>query len=585
MQSQPLSLTPKIKYIPYFVLASVVIICARLFYLQIEQNELLLSQSEKNCTRIEKIPSPRGNIVDMAGNLLATNRPVTNLFWQGKGNNKLSREQWEILQKMSAITDKPFTLDQVLLESIIVAEKKYKKILLASDLSFEQLSKLQEQFGNHPNISISTHFKRFYPFNTFACHLLGYLGQLDAESQGKMGIEKMFEDILKGEEGTTVKKINAGGRNLSEVELKEALAGRTIKTTIDIDLQDIVEQIFPEESNGTFILMDPETGAIVSLVSRPNFDPNIFLDPITPEQWQELQTKQPFLNRAFNSTYAPGSIFKLVAMSAALETGIVTPESSMFCNGYVMFADRRYGCARKIGHGLLNASQALAQSCNIMFYDIARKISIDTLHEYGHKFGLGEKTGMCFPEKEGLMPSTQWKKTVKGERWWPGETLSAIIGQSYLLVTPIQVACMISSIFSGYLTTPRILEEESIKKRPLAIKKSTLEFLRQSMKSVVTQGTGIRVNRVKAIEIFAKTSTAQVAALDKRNIDAKYLEHGWFVAYFTYKDNRPLTIVILAENVGSSRDATNIAKNFLIEYKKLMEVRAHEEVTDEEVLL
>lgn len=585
MPQQPLSLTPKIKYIPYVVLLCVFIICAKLFYLQIEQNQILFNQSERNCTRIEKIPSPRGNIVDCAGNLLATNRPLTNLYWQGRGNGKISSEQWEILQKISGIIGKPLTLDQATLEEIVFAERKHKKVLLAADLNFEQLSKLQEQFGNHKNLTISTHFKRFYPFNTFACHLLGYLGQLNTESQGKMGIEKMFEDILKGEQGMAVKKINSAGRNLAEVELKEALAGRTIKTTIDIDLQDIAEQIFPEESNGTFILMDPETGGIVSLVSRPNFDPNIFLDPISPEQWQKLQEEQPFLNRAFNSTYPPGSIFKLVSMSAALETGAIHPESSMCCNGYVTFAERKYMCARKIGHGLLTASQALAQSCNIMFYDIARKMSIDTLSDYAHKFGLGEKTGICFPEKEGLIPNSDWKKRVKGERWWPGETLSAIIGQSFLLTSPIQIACMISSIFTGYLTTPRILEDETIKKRPLDIRPSTLEFLKQSMKSVVTRGTGIRVSRVKAIEIYAKTSTAQVAALDKRNDDSKYLEHGWFVAYFKYKDNRPLTIVIIAENVGSSREATNIAKNFLVEYKKLMEVRAQEEVTSDEVVL
>jgi len=579
MQQQSLNLTPKLKYIPYYILASVIIICIRLFYLQIEQNNALLTQSEKNCTRLDKIPSPRGNIVDMDGNLLATNRPLTNLFWQGHGNGKLTENQWQTLQKISAIIEKPLTLDRLLLETIIMAEKKHKKILLASDLSFEQLSKIQEQFGTNESLVISTHFKRYYPYKTFACHLLGYLGQINTESQGKMGLEKMFEDTLKGEQGTHLRKINSVGRNLAEVELKEALAGRTIKTTIDIDLQDIIEQIFPEHTNGTFILMDPADGGIVALVSRPNFDPNIFLDPISSDQWHGLQDKQPFLNRAFNCSYPPGSIFKLASMSAALEQGIVNQETSMCCNGYITFAERKYRCARKVGHGFLTACQALAHSCNIMFYDIAKKMSIDTLAEYAHRFGLGEKTGICFPEKEGLVPCSEWKKRVKGERWWPGETLSAVIGQSFLNVTPIQVACMISSIFTGYLTTPRILEDESIKKRPLDIRQSTLNFLRQSMRSVVTKGTGIQISQVKEIEIYAKTSTAQVADLDKRDINATYLEHAWFVAYFKYKDNRPLTIVILAENVGSSREATNIAKNFLIEYKNLMESRNHQDVT------
>lgn len=406
---------------------------------------------------------------------------------------------------------------------------------------------------------------------------MGYLGQINLESQGKMGIEKLFEDLLKGEQGTALKKINSTGRSLAEIEVKEALAGQTIETTLDIDLQDIVEQILPEEQSGTFILLDPSDGSIVALVSHPNFDPNIFLAPINQAQWQTLQEKQPFLNRAFTSSYPPGSIFKLVTASAALETGLLSSQSSVYCCGYYTFAERRYWCSRREGHGFLNAGQAVAQSCNILFYEIGKKISIDTLAHYAHKFGLGKKTNICFSEKEGLIPSSTWKMETKGERWWPGETLSATIGQSYLLVTPIQVACMISSIFTGHLVTPRILTNESIKKQPLVIKPSTLEFLRESMAAVVTKGTGVRVSHVKNIEIYAKTSTAQIKNFKKDdNFEETHQEHAWFVAYFRYKDNKPLTIVIMAENAGTSRVATALAKDFLVEYKKLMDMRCQE---------
>jgi penicillin-binding protein 2 len=575
MQYQSANLTPKIKYIPYTLCALVLIICARLFYLQIDQNHALLTQSERNCTRIEKIPSPRGNIVDAFDNLLATNRPLTSLYWQGKGNHVLNVNQLLKLEKIGNILNKPLINDHILKEGIAFAEKKYKKLLLASDLSFEQLSQIQEQFSTDDNLIVSTHFKRYYPYKTFACHLLGYLGQINADAQGRMGLEKMFEEELKGEHGTTVKKINSMGRSLAELQLKDALSGSTLKTTIDIELQDIVEQIFPENQSGACILMNPENGSIVSMVSRPNFDPNIFLEPINHEQWQDMQGKQPFLNRAFNSCYPPGSIFKLVTMCAALENGLIYPESCLSCHGYTIFAERKYHCARKTGHGYLSACQALAQSCNIMFFDIGRRISIDTLAEYAHKFGLGQKTNICFPEKDGLIPTSEWKKRVKKERWWPGETLSAAIGQSFILTTPVQIARMISSIFTGYLSTPRILENEPIARQPLDIKPATLEFLQQSMKSVVTKGTGIGVSRVKSITIYAKTSTAQVANLDKTAQDKAFLEHAWFVAYFQYKDNEPLTLVILAENVGSSREATHIAKNFLIEYKKLMDRRVN----------
>src|ERR1700722_6164649 len=201
MQYHSANLTTKIKYIPYTLCATVFIICARLFYLQIDQNHVLCTQSERNCTRIEKIPSPRGNIVDAFDNLLATNRPLTSLYWQGKGNNTLTADQLIKLEKIGKIINKPLITDQILKESLSFAEKKYKKLLLASDLSFEQLSQVQEQFSTDDNLIISTHFKRYYPYKAFACHLLGYLGQINTDAQGRMGLEKMFEEELKGEQG------------------------------------------------------------------------------------------------------------------------------------------------------------------------------------------------------------------------------------------------------------------------------------------------------------------------------------------------------------------------------------------------
>jgi penicillin-binding protein 2 len=284
-----------------------------------------------------------------------------------------------------------------------------------------------------------------------------------------------------------------------------------------------------------------------------------------------MQNEHPFLNRAFNAHYPPGSIFKLVVASAALEQGIITPETIWDCKGFISFSGRRYHCHVLEGHGKLTVSQALEQSCNPLFYDIGTKISIDTLAEYAYKFGLGEKTNILFPEKKGLIPSSMWKLNTLGERWWPGETLSAAVGQSFLLVTPIQIARMIASIFTGQLITPRILAEEKVKTHPLNIEQKTLELLRQSMKKVVTQGTGKRINRVKDIEVYAKTSTAQTSALHKRHKGRIYQEHGWFVAQFRYKQNRPLIIVVLIEHAGSSRVPTVVAKKFLINYKKLID--------------
>jgi penicillin-binding protein 2 len=364
--------------------------------------------------------------------------------------------------------------------------------------------------------------------------------------------------------------INSFGSNLYQEEVKHALSGKSIQTTLDFSLQHIAEQSFDADFSGALILMDPHNGALKALISRPSFDPMIFLEPLSYEQWHDLQQKKAFLNRAFNAMYPPASLFKLITISAALELGIIDENTTMHCKGYVRFAGRRYHCARRSGHGELSIPEAIAQSCNIPFYEIGKKISIDDLAHYAQRFGLGEKTHIMFNEEKGLVPTRQWKLETKGERWWLGETLSATIGQSYFLVTPIQVARMIASIFTGYLVTPRILEAESIQKTPLSLHAKTLKMLKRSLKSVVTQGTGAYVNKIEDLKIYAKTGTAQITSLIKRAHNEQYREHAWFIAHFKHKNNDPLVLVLIVEHAGTSRIATNIAKRFLTAYSTLM---------------
>ncbi len=549
-------------------------IAIRLFVLQIRLSENFVKQGQRNFIRTEKIASPRGNIVDRNGMLLVTNRPVVSLYWKGSGNRSFNSEQNAIIEDIEHILGIDFSQDETRKTELQQAERRYKKLLLSRDLSIEQLSKLQELIPEHPNIIIDTDFERLYPHRSFASHILGYLSGMHTNHEGRMGIEKVCDELLKGQDGSTLKIINSFGKSLSETTIEHPNIGSEIRTTIDMTLQSIVEEVFPKIYAGAFIVMNPADGAILALSSQPSFDPNMFLKPILPEEWQILQdAKQPFLNRAFSAHYPPGSIFKLIAMSAALETGLVRPDSTVYCSGNYTFAGRKYWCHNKHGHGRLTAGEALEQSCNIIFYETAKKIDIDVLANYANRFGLGQKTDSLFPEKDGLVPSRAWKRSAKGERWWPGETLSASIGQSFLLVTPIQVACMIGSIFTRYLVKPRILADEPIEKRPLNIRLETLEFLRSSMQKVVTVGTGRR-SRVKDIQVYAKTSTAQNSDLAKRDLGTQYLEHGWFVSHFHYKHHTPLTIVIILENVGSSSVPTGVAKNFFVEYKKRMDSAA-----------
>ncbi len=544
------------------------IIVGRLFHLQVNKTLSFFIMGQKNFLRHEKISPPRGNILDTSGKLLVTNRPVTCVNWQGSGKKNFDDKDIENIRNLEKI----LSIEILNNPELLPAEKKKQKLILKIDLSFEELGKIAEQFSNNSNIVLSTTFKRFYPYGPFASHTIGYLGFIDLERTGRMGIEKMCEEKLKGEPGEIVKTINSVGHNLAEKEVKPPKIGADIRTTINLDLQLCAETLFPEDYSGAFILMDPETGALKALISRPKFDPEIFLRTINHDEWQDLQKNRCFLNRALSAEYPPASLFKLVTMAYAIDYNLATLESKWFCNGSIEYGGRTIYCHKKIGHGLVNFKEALAQSCNIPFYDIGKRAKIDNLAAYARELGFGSKTGIIFPESSGLVPTSEWKKRVKGESWWPGETISCSIGQSFLLVTPIQIACMISGICTGYRVTPRILEDEPIITHDINISKSTLKILKKCMKGVVsTHGTAQRLNKLKNIKIYAKTGTAQTSDLSKRTLGGIYLEHGWFVANFKYKEHSPLTIIVFVEHAGSTAPAITMAKDFMLNYFHLMD--------------
>lgn len=557
-------------YKKQFALSSFILLCffiifIRLIQLQIIEHQKFAHYGEKNFIRFKTIPAQRGNILDCHGTTLATNKPVTNLVWNGTGNQQLNQIQYEIIQKIESILD--ISLSE---RSLKHAEKFSKSVLLAQNISHQQLSLIAEQCSDTQNITFETSFERFYPYNKLACHILGYLGDAELLVEGKMGLEKLFENTLKGEPGVNLQYINSFGTLLEKKEVKHKSSGQSLTTTINLELQKIAEEAMnTQQAAGAFILFDPATGSIPALVSLPNFDPKLFSKKISSEQWKELQENRPFLNRAFNASYPPASIFKLITVAAALQEEIIDFDTLFDCSGYTLFKKRKYFCNKHSGHGLVTLEEALAYSCNIPCYEIAQQLPIDKLAEYAFEFGLGNKTDTLFSEQYGLIPTNEWKLAQKGEKWWTGETLSASIGQSFLLTTPIQIACMIGAIFKGYLAKPRILISQDIKQTPINIKPKILEFLQEGMKQVIKTGTGKRVNKFENITIYAKTGTAQTIARTKSkrsNPD----KHAWFVSYFHTDDNNPLVLVILLEQVGGSRHATNVAKEFFKRYAKLV---------------
>lgn len=561
---------PLKKIVFFFVWVSIALtgIIMRLAYLQVFQTLVLFKLSQRNFLRIEKILSPRGNIVDRNNQLLATNRPIISLYWQGTGNKQLTTEQSLLLSTIAQYLPE-CTINGA---DLLKAEQLNRRYLLCADISFEHLSILIEQFAQHPNLLYQTDFKRYYPHKNVASHVIGYLGELQYESSGKMGLERLCNETLKGEPGELAKTVNSRGKYLSIHKQKESSTGSTITTTLDLDLSLIADAVFPEDVHGSMIVMDAQSGDLLVVLSRPSFDPNIFLDPLPMQTWDAIQVDQPFLNRASNACYPPASIFKLISTAAGLETGVLHQSDIWVCDGHTTFAGRDYHCWQRKGHGVMTMLSAIAQSCNIPFYEVGKKIKIDTLAQYAYKLGLGQLTDSILPENPGLIPTRKWKREVKGESWWPGETLSAAIGQSFMLVTPLQITRMINAICEGYLVRPRILMDEPIVKNEVDISYETRDFLKRSMKqSVQAHGTGARLRNLKNFEIYAKTGTGQVSSYEKRDLSKEHLEQGWFVAHITYKDNPSFVMVILMEHVGSSQVCTAVALNYLKKYCNLID--------------
>ena len=553
-------LSIRIKHILIGVFCAFASIALYLFHLQITQSTRFSRLSRNNFTRTEKIASSRGNITDQHGALLATNRPVYTIYWQGTGNQKLTAEQQQIIRAIETLNLMPNIKEDHLSSS----ERYSKKIKLAHDISFTQLAQLLEQVPSNSNLHIKQTYERCYPHNNLASHILGYLCVKD-DSSGKMGLERLYNKKLQGEAGTLLTITNAIGRPVTAHTVVPASAGLSVRTTLDLSLQRIAEELFPAEYDGCLLLMDSDGGLDVVL-SRPSFEPTIFLKPLTHEQWHLLQKNNAFVNRAFSGCYPPASLFKLVTLAAALETKLITPKTTWDCTGYTDFKGRHYHCNNRWGHGTVSTLKAFAMSCNIPFYDIGKQISIDTLAHYAHVCGLGSKTGILFPEQQGLVPTTTWKKLIRREPWWPGETLSAVIGQSSLLVTPLQMACLLNTLCTGYRVRPRILADEPITHEPVDMNPTTLHFLQECLHSVIATGTGTILNTLKGFTIRGKSGTAQVRSLTGRSLTKEQSPHGYFVAHFQYLTEKPKTLVILLEHAGSSKHAIKLAYTFLSRY-------------------
>jgi len=474
-------------------------------------------------------------------------------------------------------------------------------IVVKDNLTQEETSRIEARQLEFPELMIEVEPKRFYPFNTFAAHIIGYLQEISQEDIknnkysekgigdliGKTGIEKQYESILVGKKGKVLEIVDSSGRKKGELLREEPVKGKDIRLSLDFDLQKKAEDLL-DGREGAIIVLNPKTGEILAMASYPSYDPNKFINRFSPEEWQEIASSPdfPLENRVIRGLYSPGSIFKLAMALAALDLNEITEKTSFICNGSILIYGHPFSCWYKPGHGPVNLTSAIQHSCNIYFYLLGKNLGIENIAKYAKGFGFGTKTGIDLPEeKNGLVPDPRWKEEVKKAKWFPGETISVSIGQGPLLVTPLQTADFIALIANrGKPVYPHLViqEEKNEFKTPItreiqtkidwSSKRKLFEKVIEGMwKSVNAGGTG-RLALIDGYDICGKTASTQIISTSTiKKLREQIIEiktHSWF-AGFAPKDNPKVVVTVLVEYGGmGGQTAAPIARQLFTLFKK-----------------
>jgi penicillin-binding protein 2 len=583
----------------------IAVIITRLWFLQIHKGTEYRQLADSNRVRMLDVVASRGNILDWQGRTIITNRPSFNIVWVKEDSpnpdeviKKLSRilneEIAELLKKVREAADNP----------------RHIPIFLKEDIDWKTLVYIENNHFELPGIQIQVLPRRDYLYDDLASHLIGYLGEVNQKELkerknenyqggdllGKRGMEKLYEEQLRGEKGTIYMEVDAHGFEQRRLEGKETLPGNDIQLTIDLDLQLEAEQAMADKA-GAVIAMDVNSGRILAFASAPPLKLKDFVGGISQKNWQALleNPKRPLVHKTIQGQYPPGSTYKIVTALAGLARGVITPDTVFYCTGSMKFGNRRYGCWKKGGHGPVSLHRALAESCDVYFYKVGLKVGVDSLAEYAGRFGLGQKTGIAFEyEKSGLIPTSNWKKMAKGEAWQEGETLSIAIGQGFNLVTPLQVNQMTAALANGgILYRPQLIDKildqegnvvsslEPIVDGEIIGMERNLQLIRKGLVGAVNDkhGTG-KTARLKEITVGGKTGTAQVVTMEKyeetaeEDVPYKYRDHAWFTS-FAPADKPEIAVTVLVEHGGhGGSTAGPVAKKVLERYFSLKKEQA-----------
>ncbi|KAA0257383.1 penicillin-binding protein 2 [Deferribacter autotrophicus] len=548
-------------------------VMGRLFYLQIVKYEKYKNLSENNRIRILRIKADRGFIRDRNGTLLVTNQPSYNLM----ATKSDIKDFDNLIKKLKDIIE----IDEDLVRERYKKAYYYSTFMIYRGLKEQQLSYLLEHHEQFPGIKLDVDTVRSYYDSKSLSHIIGYMGEVTeydlrknkgyqvGDLIGKSGVEKVYEDELRGIDGARQVEVDSLGFVSKELSVKKPVKGKNLILSIDYDLQKAVKNIFSDKVGGV-VIMNIQTGRILALYSSPTYDLNKFIPFIKKDDWDKIITNpyKPLTNRVIEDAYPPGSVFKILMAYIGLNEGVITFNTQYFCGGKLDFNGYKYGCWKKGGHGNLDLHDAIVQSCDVYFYNVGLVLGINKISEYALNFNLGKKTGIDLPnEKAGIFPTREWKKKRFHQPWYPGETIIASIGQGYISTTPIQIAVMLSALFNGGIVfKPTVVygfeDKGFIEKKveinnKLNINKTYAKEILDALYDTVysKHATGYRA-RVSKIKIGGKTGTAQVISLkkfkdkDENEIPWKYRDHSWFAGIVPV-DSPKYVIVAFVEHGGS----------------------------------
>lgn len=573
---------------------------ARLGYLQLIEGEQYQTLADRNRIDVRTIPPSRGLIYDRAGTVLAGNEQNFRLLItpeQVKDMDDLLNRLSEFIE-IDAI-ERQYFLDRV------KELPKFVSIELKDGLDWETVTKIEVRSNKFPGVKISTGEQRLYPKGNDTAHIVGYvsaISKVDIKNDpslirlpdlkiGKTGIEGAFEELLRGEPGAKKIEVNVAGREIRELEQVPSKPGQSAILSIDASLQNFVNERLALHKSASCVVMNCDTGDIYALGSHPSFDPNLFIRGLSPEKWQELLSDKtyPLSNKAISGLYPPGSTFKMVTALAGLEAGLVTAKSQVFCPGHFDLGTDRFRCWKKAGHGAMDMVEALAQSCDVYFYDLAAKLGIDKIAAMARRFGLGTKLGFDLPEERGgLVPDERWKLGHIGTKWQKGESVVAAIGQGYLQTTPLQLAVMCARMVNGgygvnpWLVTNThrdIIDKKSFEK--LEVDPYHLTLVMRGMNRAVNAAKGTALgSRIASSEggMGGKTGTAQVRRITQKQRELgvqqeelpwRQRHHALFVGYAPVEKPKYVCSTVIEHGIGGSRTAAPLTRDVLRQVLKM----------------